>query len=673
MKTLLQVFTFSAILQGLFPTALNQFHVHTVAARSALYIRVSKTSPPLAALDDAQLRLSDEVRPPEIVLAPFRLKIRVLPGIRISQREIPVEAPTIIAQPIVDPAVTNSVDRSVASRENIYRPVNTHEYSGKRAPKIINFKELMNRIKGQSTAANRPVDSSPVEGVTTFESAAGESPKSITYVQGKTADAFESHNPYTEASYEISGSVELDGAVYEPGHKLVVYRELNGRIFESTPVQAEASFSLKAPAITGFLIGELRNGANEVIARDEKWLDRMPKHGQKLSGVKLKLKAVSESVTLGRTSSANGADVMNSPVGGVAVSAMGMQAPISVESGKFELRGLLPDSSMIVKAEKKGFFGSVMLASARQSLPIMLYPQKMVGALVDIVGTPQGFTLKDFAKYGIVWGRVNSKKGQAVSGAKIEITDSRSIGPIYFNELYLPDSKLQATSSNGMFVFLRVEKGTTVIRANQGGRMMPMRIVPIEANYVSHVDLEATEKEHARIFVMDAFKNQPVPSEVRFAGASRSAKTSPEGWLQTAYSKNLDPLILEIDPEGDYAPVKFHTSRNGHEFAIPVISNDWLNGLRLNQGPEFGSIIGFTDGQRVDVFMDINGKAHQEIYYFNASGELVAVPVQGGGFIIANVPVGLRTVSMAPEGSPAIFSQVLSVDSGYVAVMSKRF
>jgi len=619
----------SAFLQLSLPSSLNQFTVRTISKRNALHIKVSRSSPPLAALEDAKLDLNERERGTIVNLEPVVQKIRVLPGIKISRRDVQV------SEPIEAPMAIKIEPKELA--------MNTRDYSevpAKREPRIINFKELMNKIRSKSTSTDK------------------ESPADLNF---------------TESTYKISGRIDLQNVPQNQGHKIRVFREMNGRMAESTDVSMEEpTFNLKSRLGVGFLVAEMKNAEGAVVGRDEVSLEKMSNRGPSISDVVLKLKLTSTNSARGRASSANGGDYSSSPVAAANVTAGALHSRTD-KSGNFEISGLLADSSVVVKTEKPGYFGTVMLGRANQSLPVQLYPQKMVKAFVDLAGTPEAFTIKDFEKYGIVWGRINSTEGQPLSSVRVEITDAEALGPFYFNELYIPDSKLSTTSSNGLFAFLRVKKGVAIVRANQNGKMMPVRIVPVEPNFVSQVELEVTQKQKAQIVTFDAFDKTPLATEIRFAGSVRAARTNASGVTQVGYAKNSDPLIFEIEGSEDYAPVRYHTVRGSDLIEVPLVSHDWLNRMKINSIPDHGHVVGFLGGQRADVFVDVDGQAHQEIYYFNASGEIVPVPVAGGGFVVANLPAGINTISIVPEGSPAIYSQVVVVDSGYLSVLNKKF
>jgi hypothetical protein len=679
-RAALNILIASAAIQFLFPSICNRIHVRNISAKKGLFLSISKSSPPVAALEDAQLNFPVKTETRSILLEPVPMKVRVLPGIRISQREIErtleIPAPKIIAklEQLAPPAPVE-VTTMEQTRPQEVLAMNTHEYSEPRQPRHINFQALMNKVRGEST------DSYYTDGK---GKASEEKPQTISWLAPKTQTPTENQpsdgkqpnqtaNPYTDSYYDISGNLEVTGAAHQPDHKLVVYHQVNGRKLESTEVESNGGFRFRTRMVNGLLIGELKTKDGQVIATGEKSLEQLQRKGQTVANVLIKLRPASLLGTNISAFNASGGDTSHQPVGGASVSTMAIGAKPTSDKGKSEIGPLMPDSSMIVRAEKKDFYGSILIAGTRQSLPIQMYPEKMVNALIDMVGAAKGFSRSEFNKYGIVWGRVNSKDGSPVQNAKVEITDGQAVGPIYFNDFYLPENKLEKTSANGMFVFLRVQKGTSVVRANQNGKIMPARIVAVEPLYVSHVDLEAAEKQRATIATFHAFTKAPVVSEVRFAGMPRTAKTNPMGLLQTAYAKNSDPLILEVEPTGDFTPIRFHTSRGSEYIDVPQIENEWFSSLRISQGPEGGTIVGFVDGQRFDVFMDVNGKPHEEIYYFNAGGEIVPVPVMGGGFVIANVPSGLRTVSIVPEGSPAIYSQVVSVDPGFVSVIAKKF
>src|SRR5690606_1189436 len=91
----------------------------------------------------------------------------------------------------------------------------------------------------------------------------------------------------------------------------------------------------------------------------------------------------------------------------------------------------------------------------------------------------------------IIWGQVKLD-GKTVSGVEVHVESDPSLIPVYFNDLMLPDAKLNVTSANGIFAFIDVSPGYHSLLATRAGTLFGYQNVIAEEGSIAVGDIEAT-------------------------------------------------------------------------------------------------------------------------------------------------------------------------------------
>jgi hypothetical protein len=91
-------------------------------------------------------------------------------------------------------------------------------------------------------------------------------------------------------------------------------------------------------------------------------------------------------------------------------------------------------------------------------------------------------------------------------------------------------------------------------------------------------------------------------------------------------------------------------------------------------------LVGFFENQAYDFMLEENINLNSSnLVFFNSNGEIVFDKKQsiGGGFIIANLPEGFRTITLLPTETKGLTSRLVShliiSDPGYVSVLNVGF
>jgi hypothetical protein len=671
---------------SMFPAKLRDFHYKKISPSRALIVTIKRSSPPMALIEDMHMSVNEVSRGGSLRLEPLSVPeikpqgIRVLAGLKITKRDLAPKIPDNYVKTVEDiKAAQDSETKMVRYTEE---QVSEAEFYPEQLGhgQVDRFEKSYKMARDLVEPESESKSSQPRSWVTSVLRKPDQPTDGQNSLRFKSSDSSARNNnpsaapPDTKDSFvTINGQVGITGVGFTGTDSLVVFREMNGRKIEEGLVNFDkGEFSIRSTEARGFLIAQVLDESGQVKGAGEVWLNRYSSNTQSLSGLKIEVTPKTQGFS-GTASSAYSTDASEDPVLGAKIKHdSSLRSASTNKIGRFEIRGIHPRSSVVLTAEKKGYWNSLVLTSVRHRAAVTMYPESMIAALHQVVARDFGLKVSDIKNGGIVWGRV--LKGRTpLSGAKVEAAGSQGIGPIYFNSLHLPDTKLEATSNNGLFVFLNVPLGTQSMRAQVDGRYLPAKIFPVEDRHVTPIEISTGGKTLGIVQSFDSFTKEPVATSVRFAAASKTVRTNGEGTIRLSVAKSEEPLFIESEASGDYLPIRMSFDRGQRVYAMPQVRDAWLNGLQINRAPGTGMVVGFIGGKRFDVFLDVNGKPHNEVYYFNSSGTITPMPVADGGFIIANVPNGMRTVSLVPEGSDEIFHQVLSVDEDYLSVVSEQF
>lgn len=477
----------------------------------------------------------------------------------------------------------------------------------------------------------------------------------------------------------LSGQVEMSGGLAFVGgdYQILVRRLYQGQIYEKGRVWVtEGRFEIQVGKALGALVAELYNTRDgRLIGRGELNLLDIPGGTGKQSRIgdlRIALFPTSDGVALrpvsGYSTASRKVGVENPRV--EIQSYTDLQKPN--EEGLVTEPTLTRESSFVARAVAKDHWSTVTVGQAFVPQDMQLLSKTLVNALVNL-SLPGSYDRDLALKSSIVWGQAH-QKGHPLAGAEVEMAGSYKV--IYFNEMYLPDPNLQATSANGLFAFLRVKPGVQALRLKMNGKTYPAQIFPTEDRHVSYVELEVREKVISQFKIIDAMDlEKTVPAQIRLVGADEALPVSDSDFVQ--YSVAANPYMIEADAGPDYELSRTTVTGAPQLIYIPVVKREWLYQLQQTLGiaPQFnhGTVLGFVDGQDFEVEMTGYGtKETMQIVYFDSKGQVVTGSrgVAGGGFAVFNAPLGLQTVYIHPVNSRESYSQVVVAEPQYVHVVS---
>ncbi|MES2963747.1 MAG: hypothetical protein V4760_07630 [Bdellovibrionota bacterium] len=482
----------------------------------------------------------------------------------------------------------------------------------------------------------------------------------------------------------ISGQLEFSGgvALTSSNDRVVVYREEDNEVLEPGAVWIrEGRYEIFVEQPVGQLVAELRAANGEIMARGTYDLDALPAlkaQQYRVEAIAIKMGPVPHGI-IGRVvapkiGKADAQPLMNTQV-------QLEQLPLSSltrKDGTFEEKSVMEGSSIIVRAERPGHWGTLAFADAGTPTEISLFSDSTMKSMLQATD-PRDYGSPSTS--AVVWGRI-VRSGKPVSGATVDLmTTSEEIRPIYFNSMNLPDPTLTATSENGLYAFFPVTAGAHAVRAADSRGATEPILFPADVQTVSQVDLELSIDRKAKVRVFDAFKTDwPLSAEVASAGRTSGTMVDRSGETTIRFASGRGQLILDADAGRTYERVRLMVPRDRRTVDFPMVQSLWLDrlrgNLRIDRAPETGTVVGFIQGSPAyKVSLDEESIARgTRIVYFDGRGQISRNEFgeNGGGFIVFNLPEGFRTLFVQPTGTSKVFAASLLVDAKVTNVLTRN-
>jgi hypothetical protein len=196
-----------------------------------------------------------------------------------------------------------------------------------------------------------------------------------------------------------------------------------------------------------------------------------------------------------------------------------------------------------------------------------------------------------------------------------------------------------------------------------GGQKFWPVLVPTTKRHVTYVDLELNSPEKVTLLAYDAFSNAPVQALVHPLG-SEDQMYVPESGETSIEVQTLSGLtLLEAETEGGFAPIRSALKDKQTEVHFPLVRHDWLVNMNAGERP-VTSVAAFVSGDDYDVLVGDGAEATRaKVVYFNEKGDAISATANNrAGFAIFNLPRGLHTITIIPDRSKEVITQVVYVD-----------
>jgi hypothetical protein len=481
------------------------------------------------------------------------------------------------------------------------------------------------------------------------------------------------------AARRISGPIEITGGLAVTNDHHIEVRRANDGVFQEMGRVdlLKGVYSIDVDEPSGSIVARLVNTSGEVLGEGSVRISQpmAAMTGKLISGPRIEL---SPTISWGGRVSRYYPPPRGRTVEPSTVTTFGGENKVNVaKSGELSFDSLVKNSSTIVRAETKGHWPSnKMLIAGEPQFNIPVFPKSMMSALKNIVNeTPSAKSDPDEPEAGaMVWGTAKID-GKPVSGVTIQSESDPGAKAVYFNEFMIPDSKLTATSANGMFAFVEIQEGFQALLGQRGDAYFGHQNVLVEKGTVSVADLESTLRTEAvTVRAFDAFGGEPaevlahlqsLPEPEELTGGAAAVILPQVSRLSLLYTENAEPFL-----KANY----FYTDTDTY-IHLPLIRDDWLTRIRneekVNQVMKTGTIVGFVPGEAFEVYLTGAAKDGAiTISYFDATGKATQRGVAGGGFIAFNVPPGFQEAVVVSSKSEKILSKVVPVDENSLSILN---
>ncbi len=477
----------------------------------------------------------------------------------------------------------------------------------------------------------------------------------------------------------VSGPIEMMGglAVTSSSDQVVIYREEQGERFESGHVWLrDGRYEIYVGSVSGRLVGELQTASGDVLGRGDIDLGamRVGRTQSRADGVKVAIRPLAKGLG-GQVISAYSHGTKVEAIAGAKVDLEDIDETLTAaRTGKFSDPALGSGSVVVARVTKPGYWGTLAFVEAGAENVVTMFPDSMMAAFRSLAG------VEERQPIAVVWGRV-VRDGRPVPGATVEmITGERELKPVYFSSLLIPDPSLSSTSANGAYAFVVFESGVHGVQARVGGdgRLDPV-LFPVEAGFVTSLDLEVARAKKLDIKVFDAFRtDQPLAARVAPVGSDSLSSIGSSGRGVLRHSPGGGLAAIDIDAGESYAVTRLNLPRERDFAFAPMIGSAWLEGLRssrrVTKDVDTGVIVGFVDARaRYEVHVRPMSAARAvKVLYFDGAGKALraASGVPGGGYAIFNVPEGIVTVSIVSDGAAKIQAVTALADRGVANVFN---
>ena len=495
----------------------------------------------------------------------------------------------------------------------------------------------------------------------------------VIYTEGVESPLYEQANEVPELSPSkkwatIKGKFELVEGVGIVDHIVELKRIEEGVVREVGKIDLRAgTYSIDIESPQGMLIARIRDRQGFIVGEDSQRLVNLKSKGNFFEGPFIRVgkpNPLAWNPEIENTKSASGFGV--SKTSGLSVSFFDGQKDLSTPEE--ELTNVSKFSSSIARAYDPGQvyknLVTVRLTGDKSKTPT--FTKKWVDGVIEYVSDMRKIEFKNRSAPVLIGKVLAGANG--VAGATLEVEGHPGISAIYFDQFMIPSRSLSETSSNGYFMFIGLEAGSYRVVAGKDNNVLGNQLFIAEDDAAAFQHIETLEVPRTKIArSYDAFTSEPIETDIATSDLSESLTTQGgTANFRCLSTANVAEFIVNTADRA-YLPSRYVQNGN-REFAhIPMIQEAWLSEIKrmklINENPAAGTIIGFTMGLDYSAYLALDSYDSANIAYFDQGGKLVASPVNGGGFVLFNVPAGAREVVLQENGTDRIFSQVFDIKS----------
>jgi hypothetical protein len=509
-----------------------------------------------------------------------------------------------------------------------------------------------------------------------FEQVIANAPKKITsapnipIILAANMKAVPSADPFAPEVYEISGALTFEKGAAMLGGKqnLTVQQVIDGQVVASGDINfVDASYHISLSKLEGDLIASLRGQNGQLIAEasadlgllSDKYLNQHRIRGVSLSIVP----ATSETEAVVVAAGALGSK--KTPIAGARLRIEDLDREIvyNKKEKAFVDSTLVSPSTFIVRAEAPNYWSTIGIAQSGEKFQLQLLPLKLIEALLSL--TLDKYSAREAIDQGIVWGHV-LMGGHPVEGAQIGIVGESEKTPVYFTG-FIPDKTRHTTATGGEYSFTRLEPGEKMIRVNLAEKIFWPVLLPIQSKAVTYADLQIEPRRAIDFKSSIAFSSTPVAAEIQALGTPDKMLIPESGSVRIENETISGVSFFEGTADATHETIRASLRPGQTEIRFPFITKAWVEQARaklnLKNDEQTGSALFFVNGDEYDVIVGAAADDRaQNIVYFDAQGKFTAHPADGGGFIVLNLPAGFHAITLIPERSKKVVTQLVYTD-----------
>ncbi|MBK9293736.1 MAG: hypothetical protein IPM57_04710 [Oligoflexia bacterium] len=628
------------------PTTITGPTFLRIQEKDALRITISKNSPPLAALSDE-------------VLA--QVSIEPVEEIKIDK---------------------NSVEISVGNKN--YWPTlkkYSDEFEKEQKRRIEIIEQNAQEIKNPKTIIASDGDFKISKLVRLVEPVKETYQRNIVAQQDTRRQKLKNENPIhiqaldgevLKETTSIMGQVEFTGglALVENTNSLRVFWKTALNEKDADLDSSSGKFLIQVPnANVGKLQAHLYDSSKNIIGIGSVDLTEYSELNQL---IKLVVEPV-ESSKGGQVISAYSFDKYKVNVPGAEVFGPALTREAADYKGVYKLAQLGGSSTHVLLALAPDHWQTLKIVDTAIKQTISLFPNKMLQNFFEIINQQE-----NSSEYGVIWGKA-LKRGGPLSGVEVKLSEySQAVGPIYFNELFLPDKNLTKTSSNGMFAFVKVNKGLHVLYSKLDKNLLPSTVITVAPSTVSQVDIQAKSIEVAGSIVDPVF-NHGLNAKGSIIGLDGEFGIDANNGFKFKIPSQDAVIYFNFDLGPEFyltrASVARSLAKNTVAFAIrKAWLDEELKKTPIKQSPKLGLVFGEITGNQFVVTLDNERVLDENIFYFNEKNEIAVSKdesnLNGGRFLITNVEPGLHTLLVTSSDGQITNTKLFIAEAGSASTFS---
>lgn len=484
------------------------------------------------------------------------------------------------------------------------------------------------------------------------------------YVAQNTPTTTVQQEAYSSVSSEtvsrINGRVELkDGlALWDPNMQLKIKQIVDGQtVAETQAGMQDGSFVLPTETQQGTLIAELVNAQNQVYGVGTVSIPQ----GKNTAVVSVspsqqgfQAKVVSGSSHGGESFAVDrgSVSILGSPIAMRAEHKVSYNEPM-IENG----------SNVLMQASGEKHSATLAMGLAGVPMDVAVMSKSMSRAMLNLSLDEQDRYGAD--DLGMVWGKV-TRGGVPVKGARVQISDG--VQAVYFNELFLPDRKLEGTTENGVFAFVKLNSGIKSIRVFKNDQVVAAEIMPVDIGHVSQLNFELQDEKTIR-FIPQAYgvREKPQVLYAQVLGLEEEKDVSAE---MTSWNlpRSNHPLWFEFSAGPEYERTRQLVLPNQENLDVPTFKRSWVDQVLKENGIQrvaySSTIIGFGPSANYKV-----ESAGGQVIYLDRNHKAVPYGVAAGCFIIANLKSDLQVVNVVDQQTGLRWIQTIVAEPDVTSVL----